>query len=80
IDGTNREGFVIKFVNGFRLKLKYQEYFELHHILYGLTDNAIFDMLCNDQLDDLQVIVNKLPEPQKVKIEYIVNQYIKMFF
>ena len=79
IDGTNREGFVIKFENGFRLKLKYQEYFELHHLLYGLTDNAIFDMLCNDQLDDLQVIIDKLPEPQKVKIEYIINQYIMGF-
>lgn len=79
IDGTNREGFVIKFDNGFRLKLKYQEYFELHHLLYGLTDNAIFDMLRNDQLDDLQVIIDKLPEPQKVKIEYIINQYITSF-
>ena len=79
IDGTNREGFVIKFENGFRLKLKYQEYFELHRILYGLTDNAIFEMLCNNQLDDLQVIIDKLPEPQKVKIEYIVNQYITVF-
>ena len=79
IDGTNREGFVIKFENGYRLKLKYQEYFELHHLLYGLTDNAIFDMLCNDQLDDLQVIIDKLPEPQKVKIEYVINQYITYF-
>ena len=79
IDGTNREGFVIKFENGFRVKLKYQEYFELHHLLYGLTDNTIFEMLCNDQLDDLQVIIEKLPEPQKVKIEYIINQYITGF-
>lgn len=79
IDGANREGFVIKFDNGFRLKLKYQEYFELHHLLYGLTDNAIFEMLRNDQLDDLQVIIDRLPEPQKVKIEYIINQYITSF-
>jgi RNA ligase len=79
IDGTNREGFVIKFENGFRLKLKYDEYFELHRLLYGLTDNAIFDMLRNNQLDDLQVIIEKLPESQKVKIEYIINQYIMGF-
>lgn len=79
IDGTNREGFVIKFENGFRLKLKYQEYFKLHYLLNGLTDNTIFDMLCNNQLDDLQVIIDKLPEPQKVKIEYIINQYIASF-
>lgn len=79
IDGTNREGFVIKFENGFKLKLKYQEYFELHRLLYDLSDNAIFDMLRNDQLDDLQVIIDKLPEPQKIKIEYIINQYITSF-
>lgn len=79
VDGTNREGFVIKFENGFRLKLKYQEYFELHRLLYDLSDNAIFDMLCNDQLDDLQVIIDKLPNHKKVKIEYIINQYITSF-
>lgn len=76
VDGTNREGFVIKFSNNFRLKLKYAEYFELHHILYGLSENKIFEFLRDDKLDDLQVLIDKLPEPQKVRIEYIVNQYI----
>lgn len=76
IDGTNREGFVIKFSNNFRLKLKYTEYFELHHILYGLSENKIFEFLRDDKLDDLQVLIDKLPEPQKVRIEYIINQYI----
>lgn len=76
IDGTNREGFVIKFSNNFRLKLKYTEYFELHHILYGLSENKIFEFLRDDKLDDLQVLIDKLPEPQKVKIEYIINQFI----
>lgn len=76
VDGTNREGFVIKFSNNFRLKLKYTEYFELHHILYGLSENKIFEFLKDDKLDDLQVLINKLPEPQKVRINYIINQFI----
>lgn len=79
IDGTNREGFVIKFENGFRLKLKYQEYFELHRLLYDLSDNAIFDILRNNQLDDLQVIIDKLPEPQQERINHIVNIYLHSF-
>ena len=33
IDGTNREGFVIKFLNNFRLKLKYAEYFEYNNLV-----------------------------------------------
>lgn len=76
IDGNNREGFVIKFSNNFRLKLKYAEYFELHHIVYGLSENKIFEFLRDDKLDDLRVIIDKLPEPQKVRIDYIINQYI----
>lgn len=75
-DGTNREGFVVRFSNNFRLKLKYAEYFELHHILYGLSENKIFEFLRDDKLDDLYVIINKLPEPQKVRINYIINQFI----
>lgn len=30
----------------------------------------------DDKLDDLQVLINKLPEPQKIRIEYIINQFI----
>ena len=41
--GENREGFVIKFDNGFRLKLKYEEYFKLHSLKSGLSEKRIFE-------------------------------------
>lgn len=79
IDGTNREGFVIKFSNNFRVKLKYAEYFNLHKILYGLNDNIIFDTLRNNQLDDLQVLIHQLPIQQQSKLLLISQQYLSRF-
>ena len=79
IDGTNREGFVIKFENGFRLKLKYQEYFRLHHIISTLSDNTIFEMISNNQLDDLQVMCDQIPSTQSIRIQERINYYVGWF-
>lgn len=79
IDGTNREGFVIKFSNNFRLKLKYTEYFELHKILYSLSDNFIFDLIKDGKTDDLMVLKDKLPETQWNRIESVIKSYKKRF-
>lgn len=79
IDGTNREGFVIKFSNNFRVKLKYAEYFNLHKILYGLNDNAIFNMLSNNQLDDLMALIHQLPIQQEFRLLLVIQQYLLRF-
>ena len=39
IDGDNREGFVIKFADGFRLKLKYADYWTLHFLKAGFSEH-----------------------------------------
>lgn len=75
IDGTNREGFVIKFSNNFRVKLKYAEYFELHHILYGLSDNAVFDLVREGKDDDLSILKDKLPEAQWLRIDNLIQTF-----
>jgi hypothetical protein len=44
-DFTNKEGFVIKFENGFRVKVKYEEYFRLHKIMTGVNERFIWEFL-----------------------------------
>lgn len=44
LDG-NHEGFVVRFSNGFRVKIKGQEYCRLHKILSGLSTKAIWENL-----------------------------------
>lgn len=79
IDGTNREGFVIKFSNNFRVKLKYTEYFEIHYILYGLSDNEIFDIVREGKDDDLTILKDKLPEAQWLRIDNLVQTFKGMY-
>ena len=46
-NGNNREGFVIKFANNFRMKLKFAEYFRAHCALQQLNVKAILDAIIN---------------------------------
>jgi len=44
-NGDNREGFVIRFKSGFRLKMKYEEYVRLHRIVTNITTYDIWEYL-----------------------------------
>ena len=54
------EGFVIKFKNGFRMKIKGDEYCRLHRILTNISNRNIWEYLSeNKPLDD---IIEKVPD------------------
>lgn len=51
---ANKEGFVIRFANGKRYKVKFEEYVRLHRLITGVNARRIWDLLRNDQpLDEL---------------------------
>lgn len=41
----NKEGYVARFSNGYRVKLKYQQYMLLHRIATGMSEKAIWEGL-----------------------------------
>ncbi len=41
----NKEGFVLRFQNGFRVKVKFEEYVRLHRIMTGVSNVAIWEYL-----------------------------------
>jgi RNA ligase len=45
LDIDNKEGFVIRFENGFRMKLKFDEYCRLHRIITNITSYDIWECL-----------------------------------
>lgn len=61
-DGTNREGFVIRFSNGFRMKLKYEEYFKIHFMRSYLTKKTIFEHILAGTLDEIEERLSYLDE------------------
>lgn len=44
-DQTNREGFVIRFNDGYRLKIKFEEYKRLHRIMTDTSNIAIWECM-----------------------------------
>jgi len=56
----NQEGYVVRFVNGFRMKIKFEEYCRLHRIVTNTSSRSIWDALRNGQ--DLQDIIEQVPD------------------
>lgn len=57
---TNKEGFVLKWANGFRLKYKFDEYVRLHRILTGFSERRVWELL-KDKTDFGQFL-DKVPD------------------
>jgi len=45
----NKEGYVLKFENGFRIKMKSKEYLRLHKIITNISELGIWEMLKDGQ-------------------------------
>ncbi len=58
-DGT-REGFVVRFESGQRVKIKFDEYKRLHKLLTGVSPKAIWEVL--QAGDDLSKVIERVPD------------------
>ncbi len=73
----NREGFVIRFASGMRVKVKFEEYVRLHRIITGLSVLELWEYLSEGKsLDDL---LEKVPDEVynwvQQSIEALQSQY-----
>jgi len=60
LEEENREGFVVRFTNGFRVKIKFSEYIRLHRILTNVSNVTIWEYLVNK--NDLDDLLDKVPD------------------
>lgn len=67
----DKEGYVVKFSNEDRIKIKGDEYCRLHKILTNLTTYSIWEALKNN--DDLSDIIFNVPDEIDVKIKNYIN-------
>jgi len=56
----DREGYVVRFRNGFRLKIKGEEYVRLHRILTGFSNVDIWEYLKDDK--NLDELLDRVPD------------------
>lgn len=56
--GAEAEGFVVKFDNGLRVKVKFEEYLRLHRIITNVSERSIWKSLSDgESLDDMLELV-----------------------
>jgi putative RNA ligase len=67
----NEEGFVIRFTNGYRIKIKGAEYLRIHKAISRLTPLAVWEML--EAGDDCQEMRKNLPEEFWADFDTILN-------
>ena len=60
LEEENKEGFVIRFQNGFRVKVKFAEYIRLHRIITGVSNVAIWEYLSEGK--SFEELLAKVPD------------------
>ena len=68
----NQEGFVVRFSNGDRMKVKGEEYLRLHKIMTEVSTTGIWEALKNG--DDISALLKDVPDEFYTKIEEYVNE------
>jgi RNA ligase len=76
----DREGYVVRFRNGFRMKIKGEEYVRLHRILTGFSNVDIWEYLKDDK--NLDELLDRVPDEfdswVRNTIKYIKTEYEKL--
>ncbi len=70
------EGFVLKFDNGLRVKIKSDEYKRLHRLLTGVSNKSIWELLRNHQ--DIDELLDRVPDEfynwvKKTKDNFLID-------
>lgn len=74
-DGTNREGFVIKFVSGLRIKMKYESYWRIHFLKAGFSPNKILQHLKDGTMDVVNDAMQFFDEEHRIYYQRIIDVY-----
>jgi RNA ligase len=74
----NREGYVIRFKNGFRMKIKGEEYVRLHRILTGFSNVDIWEYLKDGK--NIDELLDRVPDEFDLWVKNTVKDLNKKFW
>ncbi len=57
---ANKEGFVLRFQSGFRVKVKFEEYLKIHRIVTDFSEKRVWEHLSNHT--DVQALIEQVPD------------------
>lgn len=68
----NKEGFVVRFENGFRVKMKFAEYCRLHAIVTNVSNLTVWEHLMNGY--DFDELVDRVPDEFYTWLKKTINE------
>jgi len=74
----NHEGFVVRFSNGDRMKVKGEEYIRLHRVMTNLSTTAVWEVLANG--GSMDTLLKDVPDEFYDKIKEYENFLIDTFW
>lgn len=72
LEKPNEEGFVLRWPNGFRLKIKFEEYKRLHRIMTGTSTLTIWEFIRDGK--SLDELIDKTPDEFHVWVKETYNE------
>lgn len=73
----NQEGYVVRFDNGERIKIKFEDYLKLHKAFTKLTNGSIFKWFSEN--GDINSIIEHIPDEFMKDVELIWNDFQKEY-
>ena len=73
----NKEGFVIKFENSFRVKVKFEDYVKLHKIVTGTSNIAIWEYMQEGK--SIADLLEKVPDEFYNWVKIVQNELKQKF-
>lgn len=77
LEEDNKEGFVIKFESGFRMKVKFEEYKRLHRIFTNVSNKSIWEILRTG--GDFKELVDRVPDEFFNWLDNTKNELLKQY-
>ncbi len=62
IEEQNREGFIVRFESGMRVKVKFEDYKRLHKLITGLSEKAVWEILSEGDSKKLETFKVNVPD------------------
>ena len=73
----NKEGFVLKFANGFRVKVKFLDYCRLHSIITNVSNVSVWEALKEGK--DLTEIITNVPDEFFSYVKKVIADLEKLY-
>lgn len=78
LNWADAEGFVVRFSNGHRVKIKFQNYVDLHRVVTNLTPKTVWTMF--GKQDTLDICLETIPDEWHTWFKTLWNTYNEKYY